>query len=96
MKKRSKSVSKTPYRKLLERVRPLFRELVSPQKHIMFWYKKETIVSVNGVSVLGLYERTLAAQQLGWRVVVSARDGGLVFEYEKEKPPIDWELRFQE
>jgi hypothetical protein len=84
---------KTPYRRLLERVRPLFKELTNPQTRSMLYFETEEIVSGVEFRLTEVYERTLAAQALGWRVVVSAGENGLFFEYEKCKPYIEYELR---
>lgn len=49
----------------------------------MFHYPKDSM-KTSSWSLVDLVERTLAAQQLGYRVVLTVQDKGLVVEYEKK------------
>lgn len=76
---------KRRYRNLLERAQKYANEVyhVLQTRTIMFRYPKESITN-SSWNLKDLYERTLAAQQLGYRVILTVDDKGLLVEYEKK------------
>lgn len=81
-----------PYTTLLNELKAFVRSVLRPRRIKMVWWAKGGIENMDGRIV---YERTLAAQQLGMRVEVKADEEGLHFWYvsppkEEELP---WSLR---
>ncbi len=57
----------------------LFRETKG-----LFFYPKENLKT--GYTLDDLYQRTIAAQTLGWNVIMEADEKGLHFSYAKKLP----------
>lgn len=74
---------KTPYQWLLERFEKLETQIRYPDERFMFRFPKDTI-RTTGYRLDGVWERTKAAQQLGYEVVVKAEDDDLRIHYRKK------------
>ena len=79
---------KNPYQYLLGEVEEFCRKLRTRHKASMWLYPKKDLS--NGWSLNELWERTKAAEQLGYEVQVKATDEGLKIEYIKKIPYIPW------
>lgn|GEM_PF-6513971 len=58
----------------------------------MWFYPKDKLSSATW-SLSDLWERTAAAEQLGYDVVLTASDKGLIVTYRKKHPDRPWEVR---
>ena len=81
-----------PYSRLMDEFKAFLSSIRFPTRKAMVWWEKDSCKNMDGRIV---YERTLAAQQLGMRVEVKADEKGLHFWYvslpkEEELP---WSLR---
>lgn len=81
-----------PYSRLMDEFKEFLWSVRFPRRIEMAWWEKDNCRGMDGRIV---YERTLAAQQLGMRVEVKADEKGLHFWYvslpkEEELP---WSLR---
>jgi hypothetical protein len=74
----------TPYARLLEKVNDFASKVAYPRRVAMFWYAKAKLG--DGWSLTDLYERTKAADQLGYDVVLLAKDDGLHVQYVQRRP----------
>lgn len=81
-----------PYTTLRDRVRAFVRSVRHPRRVEMAWWKENSVAGMDGRVV---YERTLAAQQLGMRVEVKADDEGLHFWYvsQPDDSELPWSVR---
>ena len=81
----------SPYTTLLNEIKEFCRKLRYPHEETMFLYPKSDL-SKNW-SLSDLYERTKAAEQLGYDVIVQAHEKGLSVIYRKRNPtiPYMWE-----
>lgn len=79
----------TPYTRLLSQVKQWVHSATYRHTTAMFMFPKAKLGI--GWSVLDLYERTKAADQLGYDVIVKAADDGLHVQYIKRVPPIPYE-----
>ena len=79
-----------PYQRLLNEVIKFMRELKYRHTHVMWRYPMNKLNDT--WSLKDLYERTKAAEQLGYEVKLIAKDDGLVVMFEKNIPNIrvDW------
>lgn len=64
-----------PYTDLKQRARTWARSVLQPKDRLMFRYAKKDLSA--GWDLRDLYERTIAARQLGYRVEVRSSDDGL-------------------
>ena len=71
----------TPYKRLLDEIIEYERVTLWPRKENMFFIAKARLNA--GHMLLDVYERTLAANQLGYDVKIDAREDGLHFIYTK-------------
>ena len=74
----------TPYQRLLDLFREYLSKVEYPTRMVMWIYPKDDLGK--SWSLDDLYQRTLAAEQLGFNVVLRAEKDGLKVEYRK-KPP---------
>lgn len=79
-----------PYQRLLEICRRFSAQIIYPIKKGMFFYEYKRLGE--GWDLSMVYQRTKAAEQVGFEVIVEAHDNGLQFCYRK-KPDIPWELK---
>lgn len=79
-----------PYTALKRSAREWAFSVVHPRRVQMFYYENAGVGSMRV-----LYERTAAAQQLGYnvRLYVKDDDGHLYVEYRKDHPDVPWEFR---
>lgn len=82
---------KNPYQRLLERIQKFCFDLQYPHTRTMFFFPKEKL-SI-GWDLKDVYERTAAAGQLGYDVILEHRENGLFINYRKKMPviPYDWQ-----
>jgi hypothetical protein len=79
-----KSKPKTPYQRMLEDFREYAMKVRSARRVLMWVYPKDRL---NNSWTLGdLNERVKAADQLGYDVIVEAKDEGLRVVYRKRAP----------
>lgn len=80
----------TPYQRLLSEIRKYCFEVKHPHTVTMWHYPKAKLGE--GWSLTDLYERTKAAEQLGYSVQLQALDIGLSVRYVKNPPSgnYDW------
>ena len=71
-----------PYTILREEGREWMDKVLHRGKTLMWWFSLSNLPS----NLNTVYERTMAAQQLGYSVVVEANDQGLRFHYVKALP----------
>lgn len=83
---------KTPYQMLLETAREWAWDAAHPHERPMFTYYKKHLDS-GYYELRGLYERTKAADALGYDVYVEADDTGLHMRYRKRIPPMPMWLK---
>ena len=78
-------LEKKRYRNLLEQAQKYAQDIYHIQntRTEMFYYPKDSM-KTSAWNLADLVERTRAAQQLGYRVVLTVTDKGLVAEYEKQ------------
>jgi hypothetical protein len=62
----------------------LYNKMLFRETKGLFFYPKEKLR--DGFRIDDLYERTIAAQTLGWNVIMEADDKGLHFSYAKKLP----------
>ena len=79
-----------PYEMVLKEATQLAFEVEHPIHKPMFFFPTEKLNS--GWTLGDVYQRTLAASQLGFDVVIAAHDGGLEIKYRK-KPTISWRFK---
>jgi len=77
-----KNSIKNPYQNLLNKIRDFCFDVEHPHRVLMWFYPKEKLNS-SSWCVADLFERTEAARQLGYNVVLKAADRGLEVWYEK-------------
>ena len=78
-----------PYQRLLDKIAEFCDSLKNRHLRIMFIYPKEELNT--NWSIPQLYERVVAADQLGYDVKLKATTEGLEFWYEKRiEIPIEW------
>ena len=81
-----------PYRRLQQIAMEYASQVDWPEKKAMFLIPIAKVRNQTAFSFLDIYERTKAAEQLGYRVVIEARDDGLSFQYIKKPPKIPYEF----
>lgn len=75
-----------PYQRLLNEAGKWAYEIRYP-KNIKMWVYPKSKLGLNW-NLTDLYERTKAAEQLGYDVILVATDEGLEVKYQKMKPEI--------
>lgn len=81
------TIRKTPYQHLLDEYRDFVMSVYRGGRS-MFFYKKTDLQF--GWSLVDIYERTRAAAQLGYDVVLEAKDDGLHVKYREKIPQMPW------
>lgn len=82
-----------PYQRLLKEVVQFCREVRYPRRIEMFYYSKKELKS-STFNLNELYERTKAADDLGYDVMLEANEAvGLIVRYVKKRPDIPYEWR---
>ena len=81
---------KNPYQRLLDEIMEWCQKVIYRHEVTMWVYPKNRLVE--GWELHTLYERTKAAEQLGYDVILVATDEGLRVSYKKQIPfiPIEW------
>lgn len=87
----SKAKRINPYSRLLDEVKQYFTKVKNLHERMMFFYPKEKLDA--GFNLSDLYERTKAAEQLGYSVMLVAADRGLEVIYKKNPPYVPYEWR---
>lgn len=82
----------TPYERLKRIAREWADSVIYAHRRVMLTYKNASNQSAC-FRLDELYERTIAAEQLGYDVLVTAVDGNLVVQYRKKAPDVPWEIR---
>lgn len=79
-----------PYQRLLEEIRSYIRKVKYRHTKTMWIYPKKVLT--DGWDLGFLYQRTAAAEQLGYDVQLKATEEGLVVQYVKKipEPPYSW------
>lgn len=73
-----------PYNRLKDRMAQRFLEIIYPRKKIMWNYPKNRLHE--GWPLRDLWERTAAAKQIGYEVVLTAEEDGLRVTYVNARP----------
>lgn len=82
----------SPYHRMQRYFREWAQDVVYARRKTMFLYKKSSLDT--GWSLSQIYERTIAANQLGYEVIVQADNDGLHFKYIEKRPTeIPWDAR---
>lgn len=83
MKKQKRDI-KTPYQRLAEEFDQYKVKVAFPRRVGMWSYPKARLSE--GWALLDLYERTKAAEQLGYDVILLPKDDGLHVQYVQKRP----------
>ena len=80
----------TPYQRLLDDIRDYVGKIKYRHKRIMFVFKE--VKKRQSYTLDDLYERVIAAEQLGYDAIIETRDGDVVVSYVKKLPDAryDW------
>lgn len=82
---------KNPYQRLKEIGMEWANKIKYAHTKTMFYYPKSRLSEK--WELRDLFERTAAAEQLGYEVVLEATDLGLEVKYRKKAPDVPWEFR---
>ena len=74
----------TPYQRLFKEVQEFVFSVKYPQKADLFFYSKSEINSGSAWRLDAVYQRTMAAQSLGYEVIITADGNGLQMSYRKK------------
>lgn len=90
-KKKRINPDQKPYDRLLEEIKGYCAGIRHRREVAMYFYPKNRLFE--GWSLLDVYERTQAAEQLGYDTLLSANDAGLRVIYKKKikAAPIEWQ-----
>lgn len=86
----SKTIS--PYTRLLNDAKNFIYKIHNPSRIFMWRYPKDKLGE--RWTLTDLYERTKAAEQLGYDVIVIAEDNGLTIQYRKMMPEIPYNFKY--
>lgn len=86
-----KTKPKTPYQRLLEDIKKWCYKVRCRHEKIMWMYPKKRLNE--GWNLGDLYERTMAAEQLGYEVRLIANSEGLTVIYKKQVPDVPYEWK---
>jgi len=81
-----------PYQRLFETMATYCRKVEFRHHVLMLHYPRDEINKGSAWKLRGLYERTLAADQLGYDVVLRAQEDRLQVLYVKKLPEIPMEM----
>lgn len=73
-----------PYTRLKNELRTWCSAVVCPKRRTMWLYPKNRLHE--GWPLKDLWERTMAAQQIGYEVLLTAGDDGLTVTYVEKRP----------
>lgn len=76
----------TPYSRLLDEFREYYNSIRYARMKTMWQYPKDKLSDTWTLS--DLYERTAAAEQIGYEVVLEAAEDGLTVRYRKKPPTL--------
>lgn len=82
----------SPYTRLKKIASEWAVKALYPHARPMWCYPRNKLESKSWC-LAALYERTAAAEQLGYDVKLKATDSGLEVKYVKKVPELPWELR---
>ena len=82
----------SPYTRLKKIALEWAVEALYPSTRTMWCYPKNRL-QTESWCLTTLYERTAAAEQLGYDVKLKATDNGLEVRYVKKVPELPWELQ---
>lgn len=82
----------TPRQRLYEKAKAFTTKLRTLHTRSMLFYSAKEIESCS-FNLRWLYQRSLAAEQLGYEVIMKADDEGLHASYRKKMPEVPMELR---
>lgn len=82
-----------PYDRLKQEAKKWALKVAYPLRKTMWRYPKADLLRDGGWHLADLWERVAAAEQLGWRVELTASDEGLVVTYVKKHEDAPWEFR---
>ena len=82
---------KNPYQILMEDIKSFCEKVRFRKETVMWEYPKGRLDE--GWTLGALYERTVAAEQLGFEVVILAKDGALSVRYRKKVPDVPYKFR---
>ena len=84
---------KTPYQMLLNDVREFCRKLQARHNRALSYCDKERLIADDRWCLRDIYEKTFAAQDLGYEVHLVANEKGLHFKYVENVPDIPWKWK---
>ena len=83
----------TPYQRLLDDFRLYISSVECPVVlKTMFFYKKSDLDNHDAWMMDEVYERTIAAEQLGYDVIIRADNDGLRIMYRTKPGPKPWQV----
>lgn len=79
-----------PYQMLMKDIQEFCGKLLHPKTKGMWFYPKDKLNDT--WKLVDLYERTAAAEQLGYDVILISTDKGLEVKYQEKRPEprYDW------
>lgn len=77
---------KNPYTKLLNDIRKFCSKLKHARRTPMFYFSKDTLKPHNSWRLDDVYQRALAAKELGHEVILEADENGLHIKYREQTP----------
>lgn len=81
-----------PYTALLEEINAWVRKLKYRHTVSMFYWSLENLEPEKVWRLDDVYQRTLAAQSLGYEVVIEADEKGMAMKYKKKiEAPFSWQ-----
>jgi len=80
-----------PYIALLTDIKEYCWKVMYPKTIDMWHYPKKRLDE--GWTLADLYERTAAAEQLGYDVILKATDEGLEVKYQTKRPETPWQWK---
>lgn len=81
-----------PYTSLLGQIKGFVAKLKYRHTVALFYWKAESLIPTQAWRLDDVYQRTLAAQSLGYEVVIEADEKGMTMKCKKKiSPPYCWE-----
>lgn len=81
-----------PYQALMEEIKKFCHKVMYPKTKPMWTYPKKDLNTTWNIK--DLYERTAAAEQLGWDVILKATDNGLEVKYQEKRPEVSYKWKY--
>ncbi len=82
-----------PYDRLKSVCREWMRQIIEPEKRLMWTYPLGEMQKGKTWNWLELWAKVGAAHDLGYDVMLEAKETGLMVRYVKQAPGPPWELR---